>query len=102
MIEPDTLSRAPLPASPDEPAPLTSPMVTNLGQAARAMLAKPKPADATPMSAEKAKAIVIDKNKRELAKIQAAYQARKKARMAPTMFIIAHGIRTDAMAATNL
>jgi hypothetical protein len=46
------------------------------------MLAKPKPEDATPMSAEKAKAIVIDKNKRELAKIQAAYQARKKARMA--------------------
>jgi hypothetical protein len=34
------------------------------------------------MGAEKAKAIVIDKNKRELAKIQAAYQARKKAKLA--------------------
>jgi hypothetical protein len=36
-------------------------MVTNLRQATRAMLAKPKPEDATPMSAEKAKAIMIDK-----------------------------------------
>ena len=83
MIEPDTLSRAPLPASPDEPAPLETPLVTNLEQAARAMLAKAKPADATPMSAEKAKAIVIERNQRELAKMQAewpAYQARRKAK----------------------
>ena len=64
MIEPDTLSRAPLPADPDEPPPLTSPMVTDMREAAEKMLATPRPVDATPMSREKAKALVMERRKR--------------------------------------
>jgi hypothetical protein len=36
MIEPDTLSRAPLPADPDETPPLTSPVFTDIREAADA------------------------------------------------------------------
>jgi hypothetical protein len=51
MIEPDALSRAPLPAGPEVGTPLlATPLVTNLAQACRKMLAIPKPANATPMN----------------------------------------------------
>ena len=60
MIEPDTLSRAPLPARADEPAPLASPMVTDLGKEATRFLATPRPADAAPLSRDKAKVVAMD------------------------------------------
>jgi hypothetical protein len=166
MIEPDTLSRAPLPAGPDVDPPLESPMVTDLAQACKDMLAKPKPADATSMTAAKAKAMVIDRHKRAVAgthktrltaRLQRARALHKHTALcqknsafcpdhppeaevittdlpmawyertsedadigkrlhggqegttegesnplAPTLFIVAHGISTDAMAAQEL
>jgi hypothetical protein len=59
-IEPYTLSRAALPASSDEPTMLSTPLATNLQDACQKMLATPRPANATPMSAEKAKVVAIE------------------------------------------
>ena len=161
MIEPDTLSRAPLPASPDEPTPLSTPLATNLKEACEKMLATPRPANATPMSAEKARVVAIEWRAKRKAKAQAVLQARRTKALAkvaknsaycpdrppaseeitdvlplawaspqdpprpesqsirqqpvgkqlhggqgtttdPTLFVIAHGISTDAMAAQEL
>jgi hypothetical protein len=154
MIEPDALSRAPLPADPDDTPPLTSPMITNMRQAAERMLATPRPADATPMSREKAKAVVIERRTRaaqqqprpanetahvannsaycpdrpspdddittglpmawrvhsphppaqsdSTAAILETSSRRAGSTTDPTLFVIAHGISTDAMAAQEL
>jgi hypothetical protein len=60
MIEPYTLSRAALPASSDEPTLLSTPLATNLQDACQKMLATSRPANATPMSAEKARVVAIE------------------------------------------
>ena len=85
MIEPDTLSRAPLPADPDETPPLTSPMVTDMRKAAEKMLATPRPVDATPMSREKAKALVMARRKRI---------AQQQPRPTKTLSAAAKGVKT--------
>ena len=77
MIEPDTLSRAPLPASPDEPTPLSTPLATNLQDACKKMLATPRPANATPMSAEKARVVAIEWRAKTKAKVKAFRLAKR-------------------------
>ena len=89
MIEPDTLSRAPLPADPNETPPLTSPMVTDMRAAAEKMLATPRPVDATPMSREKARVLVMERRKRA---------AQQQPRVGPTKYLAARksGMKTES------
>jgi len=92
MIEPDTLSRAPLPASPNETPPLTSPMVTDLRAAAEKMLATPRPVDATPMSREKVKVLVLERRKRA---------AQQQPRVGPTKALAAAALGKRVSFANN-
>jgi site-specific DNA-cytosine methylase len=118
MIEPDTLSRAPLEAEADEPAPFQVPVQTNLRRACENFLQAPEPesnpacnrqinfvpwdAPAEASHPTHPRAAVRSTVLCDSSALQRSSVHRRAEGGAPRVFILAHGISTDAMAAEEL